>query len=153
MNKPPTPSASLYFIVYVSSASSPFSQAQLIELLSAIRVSNDKLGVTGMLLYNDGSFLQMLEGPREVLAKLSARIERDPRHCSMRVLMEGPLTTRSFGSWSMAFRDLTGSESNHVPNFSEFLKDRSQPMEGARWPHKAQRLLLSFRDAQMGKTA
>jgi hypothetical protein len=53
----------MFRIVYVSAASEPFSDQQLKELLQKSRQNNVAAGITGMLLYKDGTFMQTLEGP------------------------------------------------------------------------------------------
>jgi len=51
-------------LVYVSSATELFSDTQLENLLLRSRQNNSTLGITGMLLYKDGNFMQCLEGPK-----------------------------------------------------------------------------------------
>ena len=53
---------SLYQIVYLSTATEPFSKAQLMELLEGSVRRNTVAGITGLLLYRDGAFMQALEG-------------------------------------------------------------------------------------------
>ena len=72
-------------------------------LLEHARRNNEKAGVTGMLLYKDGNFMQVLEGEERVVQALSAKIGRDPRHEKMVTLLEGPLAEREFSDWSMGF--------------------------------------------------
>jgi len=69
----------MFHLVYVSSAVEPFSKTELVELLHVARANNERLGITGMLLYRDGNFMQVLEGEEPVVRDLYARIERDPR--------------------------------------------------------------------------
>ena len=52
--------ASFHEIVYVSSATRPFQEAELQDLLLKARENNARLGVTGMLLYIGGNFMQLL---------------------------------------------------------------------------------------------
>ena len=70
----------MFQIVYASSALQPFTKPELQALLEQARPKNDKLGVTGMLLYKDGNFMQVLEGEQDVVGKLVETIERAPRH-------------------------------------------------------------------------
>jgi hypothetical protein len=59
-------------LVYVSSASQPFSEADLAALLKQSRRENDQPGITGMLLSRDRNFIQVLERPEETLLALFA---------------------------------------------------------------------------------
>jgi hypothetical protein len=52
----------MFSIVYVSSALKPFSKTDLLTLLEKSRENNTSLGISGMLLYKDGNFMQVLEG-------------------------------------------------------------------------------------------
>lgn len=54
-------------LIYGSSSTDRFSEADLVPLLQQAREKNQRLNVTGMLLYRDGNFLQVLEGERETV--------------------------------------------------------------------------------------
>ncbi|MBA3273301.1 MAG: BLUF domain-containing protein [Chthoniobacterales bacterium] len=69
-----------FFLVYASIANEDFSPEQLIDLLATSRRNNDASGITGMLLYKDRRFLQVLEGSEAAVRATYARIKRDPRH-------------------------------------------------------------------------
>lgn len=90
-------------LVYTSQARNAFSHDGLVELLAGSRASNAEAGITGVLLYGDGVFLQVIEGPPDAVRALFERIERDPRHHRIRVVLERPIDERRFGAWSMAF--------------------------------------------------
>ncbi len=67
-------------LVYVSAAKKPVSQIELADLLLRARKNNSSLNITGLLLYHNLSFFQILEGDDAMLAPLYARIQGDPRH-------------------------------------------------------------------------
>ena len=67
----------MYRIVYKSCESSPFSENELKRLLLNSRLRNAETGLTGMLIYDRGIFLQMLEGDIAPLFKTFERIERN----------------------------------------------------------------------------
>ncbi|HEY6879802.1 MAG TPA: BLUF domain-containing protein [Polyangiales bacterium] len=90
-------------IVYVSAARKPFDTTQLNALLEHARRNNERLGVTGILLYDEGSFIQLLEGDPQVLHALYAQIAADPRHYRVRVVRERVIAARSFGAWTMGY--------------------------------------------------
>ncbi|MEL6406516.1 MAG: BLUF domain-containing protein, partial [Chloroflexota bacterium] len=60
----------LNVIVYVSYASHTMSESELVEILDTARENNQRLNVTGMLLYRDGFFIQALEGEQAVIEPL-----------------------------------------------------------------------------------
>jgi hypothetical protein len=89
-------------LVYVSSAVTEFDVEQLQELLDHSRQNNARLGVTGLLVYVGGNFLQILEGDEASVKPLYDRIGRDPRHRQLIKLHESSGPDRQFGKWSMA---------------------------------------------------
>lgn len=135
----------MYFVVYVSSAAYKFHTPDLLDLLDRARVNNARLGVTGMLVYKDGNFMQVLEGEEAVVRNLVTKIGHDPRHKGMIRLIEGPQAERQFPDWSMGFRDLRSPGLDAVPGFSDFLNTRLTGEEFASDPTRAQKLLLSFK--------
>lgn len=107
-------------LIYTSSAVELFREDELVELLKTSRDNNRRRGITGMLLYNDGNFLQVLEGPEESVRALYERIRQDPRHRNIIKLYEKPIDEPEFGQWEMAFRNVSGY-TDEIPGYSEFL--------------------------------
>jgi hypothetical protein len=75
-----------------------FSEEELIQLLETSRQNNAKIGVTGMLLYKDGNFMQLIEGPEEAVRALHAKISIDPRHRGLMTLLQGHQEKRNDAS-------------------------------------------------------
>lgn len=94
---------SVYQVLYRSRAVRPFSAAQLHGLLARARAYNVQHQITGLLLYSDGRFVQVLEGPEEVVRTLFGRIQQDPRHTQVVTVSEGPGPGRRFADWGMGF--------------------------------------------------
>src|SRR5579862_5466060 len=110
-------------MTYVSSATELFSTEELTDLLLHSREANERAGLSGMLLYKDGNFMQTVEGPGEAVEDLEARLARDPRHRGMLVLLRGERQQREFDGWSMGFRDLTvAADLAEVEGYNEFLE-------------------------------
>jgi hypothetical protein len=135
----------MFFTVYVSSAIKPFSQTELLDLLAQSRDNNTSLGITGMLLYKDGNFMQVLEGEEETVQALIAKIAHDPRHRGMIILLRGPLEERQFPDWSMGFHDLNSAEVLSMPGYNEFLNTPLTGEEFSADPTRCQKLLLMFK--------
>lgn len=93
----------LHCLIYVSSTDLMPQQADLDEILAVSRRNNDRDGITGMLLYHDGNFFQVLEGPEEAVLNRYAAIQKDARHESCMVLASSPIGHRSFAEWSMGY--------------------------------------------------
>jgi hypothetical protein len=135
----------LYFIVYVSAAVTWFSPTELRALLESSRASNERAGITGMLLYKDGNFMQALEGDEAAVCALQQRIERDRRHHGMLTICSGQAEARQFAQWSMAFVDL-GEPAGELPaGYSRFLDTPLTDPFFAQAPGRCQELLNLFR--------
>lgn len=109
----------MYHLVYTSHAVKPLNEPELIALLKEARDTNKKHGITGMLLYIQGKFLQVLEGNKPVVKKLFNSIAKDPRHHRVAVIMEGEYTERIFKDWTMGFRRLTHNEALEMSGFKD----------------------------------
>ena len=142
----PEPSNELiYHLAYVSTETEPFSQIDLVELLAVARGANAERGVTGLLLYREGCFYQVLEGNEFAVNKTFHDIEQDPRHRDVQVLFKGESESREFPDWQMGFLNLDGIEANALAGFSDFLSRDAQPREFLENLSRGKRLALMFR--------
>jgi hypothetical protein len=91
----------LFQLVYVSRSRGSLSDDDLRAIQSEAVKRNGPLGVTGVLLYSGGCFLQLLEGPRKAISEVYGKISTDPRHHRPSVLYFEPAETRLAQAWSM----------------------------------------------------
>lgn len=138
-------STELYHLVYLSAATDDFSEDDLADILAASRRNNPKRDITGMLLYSDGGFIQVLEGPKKAVIDLYEKIEQDPRHGSSIKLARGPIEERSFSGWEMGFQEVD-ARTAHMRGFSNFLDDPSPATANRMELSRPMKLLLSFKD-------
>jgi FAD-dependent sensor of blue light len=89
-------------LLYASNTSRDFSDAMLTEILAASRRNNAACGVTGILLYVDGGFMQVLEGDDRAVSDTFMRIQADKRHWNTTILLDRD-APRAFAEWSMGF--------------------------------------------------
>lgn len=108
----------LIHLIYASAAARPFAKQELVSLLEVSRERNAARGVTGMLLYTDATFFQVLEGEEADVVALFDHISRDPRHGRMVTIARESIPVRSFGSWSMGFREIGPAEIRNLVGFS-----------------------------------
>lgn len=90
-------------LVYQSSASHDFGSLHLVNLLTQARLRNQRLGITGHLLYFKGRFTQCIEGPTDSIEELWQSLTRDDRHHNVQLVSRSPVQQRRFAEWSMAF--------------------------------------------------
>lgn len=97
----------IYRLVYTSrnllEGGEEEQKAAIAGLLAVSKRNNARVGVTGALLFNGGSFAQVLEGSRAAVEATFERIQRDPRHSDVAVLQCEPVAARGFPNWSMGF--------------------------------------------------
>lgn len=120
----------------------------LLKMLVDARISNQRKMVTGMLIYHDAQFLQLLEGEEQALRELSALIYDDPRHHTAIQLSFKPVKSRDFQSWSMGFANLD----NHTELSIRGL--RNYPSDEIDWEahlfeaSAAEELLMRFKNTK-----
>jgi hypothetical protein len=90
-------------LTYASRLSRDCGPDALGKIMTVSRLNNKKLGVTGALCYSARGFLQILEGPANVVNELYNRIVKDTRHSAVTLLEYAPIPYRDFENWSMAY--------------------------------------------------
>lgn len=75
--------------------------AEIESILAQSRQGNPGLGITGILCYGGGIFLQAIEGGRNAVSELYGHIQRDPRHKDVILLHYEEISERRFGGWTM----------------------------------------------------
>jgi hypothetical protein len=90
-------------LLYVSNTAQHVGVGELDDILTASRRNNALLGITGLLLFIDGGFLQMLEGEERAVRELYARVAADPKHINPQLMLDREVPVRAFPEWSMGF--------------------------------------------------
>lgn len=88
-------------LMYASRAASAVDQEELLAILRQSKSSNPEHGITGVLCFSEGIFLQVLEGGRSAVNRLYNRIAADPRHSQVELLSYEEIGERRFAGWSM----------------------------------------------------
>jgi len=141
---------SLVELVYTSRASRRFTEAALEALLAHARSNNGHREISGVLLYHDGTFLQILEGPPAAVEALFERVTRDPRHAEVVVLRRREIEERRFAQWAMGFvADEARARRLSVPEgFVDFLRTGRLDHWRDEAPSEDRRLLDAFRSGR-----
>lgn len=90
-------------LIYSSEAAPDLDIADLEQMLVESRIRNKARGITGVLIFVEDVFLQILEGEKDSVVDLMHTIERDPRHRGIKIFHERETDERAFASWSMAY--------------------------------------------------
>ena len=91
--------------IYTSQARQPFSTVQLTALQTQCQEHNKQHQITGMLLYDNQKFMQVLEGEQAAVEALFDKIKQDPRHQHIEALIHNPIKKRNFATWDMGLVD------------------------------------------------
>lgn len=114
----------------------------MLEQARELNASND---VSGLLLYRDGAFLQVLEGERSRVHETYERIRADSRHTRVTTLIDEPAAQREFPDWRMGFFALDDPSVLSRPDVSQFLTEPATHESFVREPSRARRLLWMFK--------
>lgn len=107
------PSGALHRVVYMSTAVGVLRAEELDRIYLRAKSANAGAGITGLLLFFEGVFLQVIEGPAAGVTSLMEKIRRDRRHSGLIVLESGPVAERAFPGSAMQFvaaRNLSAGE-------------------------------------------
>lgn len=107
-------------VSYISSATEPLSTQELLGLLQSCRENNAERGVTGMLLYGNATFLQVLEGEDQVIDDLIEQIRKDARHTNMQILSRTVIQRRQYSDWSMGFKRISDKDLRNIEGLRDF---------------------------------
>ena len=100
-------------------------------ILAASRRNNPPVGITGILCYGDGIYLQAIEGGRAQVNRLFSRISEDPRHEHVELLHYEEITERRFGGWTMGQVNLDKVNASIVLKYSALPKLDPYTVSGA----------------------
>ncbi|MEQ8194911.1 MAG: BLUF domain-containing protein [Rhodospirillales bacterium] len=108
--------------IYISAATRKFTANELQDLLKLARSHNHVHGISGMLVYYGGSFLQIIEGPDDEVEALIRKIKQDPRHTKFKLLFKDTIEEKEFEDWSMGFVDTTRNAKS-LPGFVDYTSE------------------------------
>ena len=111
----------MFYLIYVSSAIKLMHDDELLLLLEKARENNSRLGITGMLLYKEGNFMQMLEGEKKTVLELYDAIKKDERHKDIVTIVSGDIKERNFENWTMGFYDM--NKAGDFPRYDDYIKE------------------------------
>ena len=117
----------VYMSEYVGNTNSMFSDIG--DIITASKANNPKRGVTGILLYHKGKFVQVIEGEEDELKKLMQKIEKDERHKNLTYLVNEEINERGFDQWNMDFFNLSDKDKLDYEQMKEISRlYKKQPL-------------------------
>lgn len=100
----------LSYLLYKSVADENITERDLLEISEKSKENNIDHELTGLLLYGNNSFVQILEGDEQNIEILYRKLLTDKRHNNLKVVKRDKLERRYFPTWSMGFRSIGNKE-------------------------------------------
>lgn len=95
----------MYRLIYASVAATELDTDGVDAILSQAKQRNAFDGLTGLILYHKGAFLQVLEGTRDKVEATYQRISHDPRHAEVELISRGETAHSLFDTWTVGTAD------------------------------------------------
>jgi hypothetical protein len=112
-----------------------FSTEDILDILKTSRRNNALQGITGLLIYHEGSIMQILEGEEKSIQPLFDKIARDKRHKRVIKIHDERIESGSFREWSMAFKEVSNDEWSQLDGYLHLDKDNFQGIHASGNPH------------------
>ncbi len=119
----------LVCLMYVSSEAKPFRDSDLFDILLTERPRYRSAGITGILLYNEQTFIGVMEGAQEAVRQAFEGICRDDRYLSTTSLMEEEIHFRQFHDWTLGFKPNDWLMAEITPGFNPLMRN-------PKWSHE-----------------
>ena len=111
----------MYTLAYESTETYELTTNELKLLFETSNKKNNKIGITGCLVYYHGKFIQLLEGEQKNIISLYEKIKTDERHTEVHLFSDDTISKRNFPEWGMAYfpidRNLIGE--NELEQFRD----------------------------------
>jgi Sensors of blue-light using FAD len=110
-------------LAYVSTRKSNCTDQEIEKILASCKKNNPPLDITGILLYSNTKFIQLVEGDFKIINELYNKIKTDHRHDNLRLISLGPIKEKAFPSWHMGARKIEGNEVDFKTEITKEDKD------------------------------
>jgi len=107
-------------LIYIRTASKKITKDDLQAILLTSIFHNSEKNITGLLLYDQGTFCQALEGEAEDVYALFSKILEDDRHTRIIKIFDDEIQTRDFSSWSMNCINLDDYDKKQINGYKDF---------------------------------
>ena len=114
-------------LTYASTALKEWSPEELLKLLKECRTNNGAKNITGILLYANGTFFQVLEGDEATVNSIYGIIEKDKRHKDVTIIEREKIAERAFPYWSMGFEKIDAKELSKMDGLNDFFEHDFTP--------------------------
>lgn len=134
-----------HYFIYQSTAADHLKPSDIDAILASAKAYNKQFGITGVLLYDENSFLQFIEGPKEALIKAYQRIKSASQHHAIFELANEATEKKYFQDWDMGFCTTTQTAMQTIAN-ANWVKS-IQNVRDSKTESDGLALLLDYWDA------
>lgn len=117
-------------LLYASRASGDKQCDEIHAIMQQSHAHNPAQGITGILCHSDKLYMQVLEGGRNAINALYAKILRDPRHTDVVLLHYEEITERRYAGWTMGQANLAKVNASTLLRFCEIPEMNPHAMSG-----------------------
>lgn len=114
--------SSIFQLLYFSRATAHVEASTLAEILQTSQRNNQRSGISGLLIYEDYHFMQVLEGTKQAVEEIFAKICVDERHTDVFTIYSADVEKRQFGGWAMAHYQFQPDDEELRNSFVEIEK-------------------------------
>ena len=107
-------------VCYISSASKSLENLNLKHLYNTSKINNAQQHITGILIYQNGNFLQILEGENKTINKLYRLIKSDNRHTNILQIINKSILAPIFEDYQTGFSIVDNSKK--IERLKTYLK-------------------------------
>lgn len=133
-------------LFFISAATHFKTARELNEIMRASRMRNRAEGVSSLLIYNDGSYAQLMEGPKQAVLNVFERIKKDKRHTGAAIIFQEETDTRITEGWDMQLLPVSKIAADDDYDFMTLAAFHASPQYEAAMAHPALRgFLASFK--------
>ena len=135
-------------LAYFSTAAKTFSKDELLLMLTLFRQKNAQFNISGLLIYCDDCFFQVIEGVEDDIAQLWINILKDKNHTLVTEILKCPIKEKSYAKWSMAFTHYKNSKEIYVEGFKDLLDVYQEHNISLKSEHKIAEIIRQLSQSQ-----
>ena len=113
-------------LIYQSQVCNDLSNDDLINILTTSRHNNKLRNITGVLMYANRTFIQILEGEACDVLPLYEKIQEDNRHQDVHICVTHDISVRQFADWDMGFIGVPSFDKTKIPGYTQYADDTSK---------------------------
>lgn len=133
-------------IVYISSAVLGLNENDIVSIVRNSQKNNKESGITGILLYSHGNFMQLIEGDDTAVELLYKKISKDRRHTNINLLYKEKIIHSLFSGWLMGYKNLNNMKKLDEASDSKFSNEDLNFESHIRNPHRVIQFLEVFKN-------